>query len=199
MSCDMETVEKLTSIASNFATSAALLVGGGWAFYHYVLDRIYHPKLESVMTLNVRHQKDGFLIAVKVTLKNVGASRIDLDHAASGIALSALVPVSGQGAMSARPTGWAMFDVFRRADSEHGGDGFTLDFVESGESISDVRLIALRPDVAIVGFIAALRVVGHRYWWHGTHDQSEWRLEEIALVDPVDCHETEGRKANGRE
>ncbi|EFK95998.1 hypothetical protein LDC_1982 [sediment metagenome] len=64
---------------ADFATGIAVLVGGGWAFWKYGLQREAHPKIQFDIDLNVLgKQGDSLLVEVAATITNKGLVRVNI-------------------------------------------------------------------------------------------------------------------------
>lgn len=69
----------ISNIASNIATVVALLVGGAWAYFNFLRERIRWPKAEVDIVFAERRLSDEFiLVNVTVRVKNYGRGLMQL-------------------------------------------------------------------------------------------------------------------------
>ena len=70
---DLERWKDLALVFQAWATTTAILVGGGWAFWNYVLQREGHGKIEFLVDLRVIGPlAESVLIEVMATVENKG-------------------------------------------------------------------------------------------------------------------------------
>lgn len=78
----------------NIATAGAIVVGGFWAYFKYFKGRTFLPQLElDVSGIQVMHAGAKFLIA-KMTIKNIGLSKVNFDRAYSRLEVALFVPAA---------------------------------------------------------------------------------------------------------
>jgi hypothetical protein len=80
----VEMLERIMSIASDAATVVVVLVGGAWAFYHFVLRRISEPNPQ----IELKHQvlpysQDNALLVVLASVRNIGNVPVRLQEGRS--------------------------------------------------------------------------------------------------------------------
>jgi hypothetical protein len=69
--------KNFAEIAKNFAETLAILVGGGWAFYRFVIRRESKPALDIALTYRIIPEpEDRFLAYFDVTLTNKSTHRV---------------------------------------------------------------------------------------------------------------------------
>jgi hypothetical protein len=125
-----DNIKTWVDIAGTVVTSAAIVVGGLWAYFKFARNRTYRPRLE--VTMRGRWQSSGIpLLKADVTVKNIGASVVCLRQFGSGLRVSrAEDPVPGESAV-----GWRSLGVFGLL-KEH-------KWIEPGEAVSESMLLAL--------------------------------------------------------
>jgi hypothetical protein len=132
----------------NGATAVAILVGGFWAYFKYFKGRTFLPQLElTVSGTQIVHSDAKFLIA-RMTIKNIGLSKVTFGRAFSRLEVSLFVPAAyaflygGEGNVHFeevqspiwKPQPPARFGVFQNHVC-----------VEPNETIFDELLVALPP------------------------------------------------------
>ena len=74
---NLDILEKIASAASDVVTMLALVIGGGWAFFRYVLKRenAWNLVIEANPTFHP-YRSGQILLSVEIVLKNIGQVRI---------------------------------------------------------------------------------------------------------------------------
>jgi hypothetical protein len=158
---------QLADILTKCITAVGILAGGLWAYFHYFRGRLYHPKLELAIDLDVSPAEH--LIVLRPRVKNVGLSRVDLDLESSGIRVSEIVlPATASRVCNLEPIRLGTFDVFQGHD-----------WIEAGEPLEDVRLVVL-PSTPRTAVLATLRIVGRRHSWFGCSRTFQWSTHQAA-------------------
>ena len=82
----MEFWVSLTKIVQSLVTTIALIAGGIWAYYKFVSGRINKPRMELDVKC-AQHFFDGNIVRlnVKVSLKNLGLSKIAIDQESTAL------------------------------------------------------------------------------------------------------------------
>ena len=75
----------IVGLIEKLFTILAIVIGGLWAYYNYFRGRIYRPRLEPQVIGRIFENDRYFHIKVSSMLKNVGLSKVDINHDASGI------------------------------------------------------------------------------------------------------------------
>lgn len=133
---------------------AAIIVGGIAAYYRFVIGRIYKGRLERGITGTAVKRGGTVFITVVATIKNIGASNLDIQTDASVIELYAfedLGPIEETSSADWRLKG--TFPIFEN-DA----------FLESGESNSDQCLVTL-PASNERYYQAVLSIVAGKSYW----------------------------------
>jgi len=73
----LDTLDKIVKIA-------AILLGGVWAYYRFIRGRVYRPRLETTIKAKAFYRERKFII-VQLSIKNIGLSRVPINHDASGL------------------------------------------------------------------------------------------------------------------
>lgn len=82
----MEYWESIAKIFQSLITSLALLIGGIWAYFKFLRGRIYKPRMELNVECQIYLQKNNLVrLHVRVILKNVGLSRVNINRENSAV------------------------------------------------------------------------------------------------------------------
>jgi hypothetical protein len=129
----LDNVKTAAAAFQAVVTAVAIVVGGVWAYFKFVKERTYRPRLEVGMAGEWCDVQGTRLLHARVTVKNIGTSVVTLRQKGTGLRLSrvASIPVL-PGAV-----GWTKVKAFSIFE-EHS-------WIEPGETISDDLL--LRADI----------------------------------------------------
>ena len=72
-------VKTATDVASNIVTSAAVLVGGVWAYFKFIKGRTFAHRAELDVSPTLEASADSLYLSVAITLKNTGLSKLPLN------------------------------------------------------------------------------------------------------------------------
>lgn len=73
-------IKTISAIIESLLTSLAILIGGGWTFWKYVLQREAYPKIQFNIDINfISIQDKQILFEVLLVLKNKGTVRHEID------------------------------------------------------------------------------------------------------------------------
>jgi hypothetical protein len=72
---DLKTV---VDVIGTVVTAAAVLVGGLWAYFRFVKDRVYRPRLEVGLFAQWRQVAGTPVLHARLTVKNIGATDVEL-------------------------------------------------------------------------------------------------------------------------
>ena len=103
-----DNVKNVVDVAGTFVTAAAIIVGGLWAYFKFVKNRTYRPRLEVTMQAQWRVVRDVRLLQARVTVKNIGASSVRLIQHGTGLRINRL----GQVPMPEAVVVWSKLRVF---------------------------------------------------------------------------------------
>ena len=125
----------------------AVIVGGGWAYMKFARGRTFYTRLEPTVSGLCFQDKRGDYVIATVRLKNVGASRIELNK--KGTVLMVDGCLRAKDSASERPVDWFSINV-KPVFENHTG-------VEPSETIENsvmvdlpAHLIAVRLEVRVV-------------------------------------------------
>jgi hypothetical protein len=114
-------------------STLGIIVGGIWAYIKFFRGRTFMPRLETNISASVLHENSKEYLLVKLALKNVGLSRVDIHQKGTALRLAALG--GGEASRVAEAAQWTKlraFSVFERHS-----------WIESGETIKDEVMIVL--------------------------------------------------------
>lgn len=81
----LEIAKTIVEIGGTIITAIAVIIGGGWVYYKFFKERTYYPRIDISITGQGRFDRQ---LHVRVTLKNTGTSRIDLQREGTALVLS---------------------------------------------------------------------------------------------------------------
>jgi hypothetical protein len=139
-------VKDVADLVSAGITAAAVIVGGSWAYFKFVKGRTYRPRLEVGLFGQWQQVADGHRYHARVTVKNIGASVVRLLQRGTGLRVSVLAAADQPQAPA--PATWRQLRVFE-IFLEH-------DWIEPGETVSDVLLLDLGAGPSLVMLEARL-------------------------------------------
>lgn len=130
----LQVTSGLTETIGTAITAAALIVAGIWAYFRFVKDRTYRPKLDVTLSGAWLDLDGVHHLHARVVVANIGGTAVELVQVGTGLVVSGLAPaVQGKRRRSWRQvTKQAVFD-------EHG-------WIEPQERISDDVLLDLGVD-----------------------------------------------------
>ncbi len=71
-------------IAAHVSTVIGLLATGVWAYFNFVKSRRYYPRLELSVSGQIRKRDKCNYVIPRITLKNIGQSKVALVRRGSG-------------------------------------------------------------------------------------------------------------------
>jgi hypothetical protein len=133
----------------------AVLAGGWFAYLKFIRGRVYHSRLEPVLSGRVfRTDKQTFLLAV-ITVKNVGATRVDIDQNGTGLRVFSCTLVVDDAAPN--EVDWTRITT-TEVLTQH-------EWVESGETVTDTVMITLPPDKVAIKLELRLEPKRRKVTW----------------------------------
>jgi hypothetical protein len=124
-------------IAAHIAQVVGFTVGGVWAYFNFVKSRTYHPRMELSVSGELRSIGNQQYLVPRVTLKNIGNSKISLPNNIAGYRIwIAKDDVDETGELRWSDGGKVAYAIFE----DH-------DWIEPGELIFDeLRMFAIPSD-----------------------------------------------------
>jgi hypothetical protein len=129
-------------------TTIAVVVGAIWAYFKFVRGRTFRPRLEVGLFGQWRIIDDQHLLHARITVKNIGASKVDLLQEGTALAVYRLKPTA-----PSEPDTWGWDDDTYTAHEileDH-------QWIEPGETVSDDLLLHLLSAPEPVLFRGVLR------------------------------------------
>jgi hypothetical protein len=68
-----------TDVVDNIVTSSAVVIGGVWAYFKFVRGRTFARRAELDISPALEQSADSLYLAVTITLKNTGLSKLPLN------------------------------------------------------------------------------------------------------------------------
>lgn len=84
----LDGIKDLTDILSSAVTTAAVVLGGGWAYFKFAKGRTFKPRLSVRLEGQWRQIKGSPVLYVRVWVSNVGATKFALKQKYSGLQVS---------------------------------------------------------------------------------------------------------------
>lgn len=145
-------LETIVNIIGNAVTALAIIVGGVWAYFRFVKGRTYRMRAEVQLSGGWSTIDSANVLHARVSIKNIGASKVALTQRGTGLRVSAVGASQAQPPISIEWQSLAVFSIFK----EH-------EWVEPDETISDELLLDIdAPQPTSVLFEA--RLILRRSW-----------------------------------
>lgn len=137
-------------ISDKFIKFTAVLVGATWTFMNYKRSRTYAQKLELLLAGSMVSKRDNY-IEVSAGLKNLGASRYDVQQKGTGCEVIAIMRDLSERSVK-------LFSIFE-----------SHEWIEPGESIGDLMQCKVAiPAEEIVWLKVHLRVISREIEWNSS-------------------------------
>jgi hypothetical protein len=126
----------MLSNAEHVATVLGIAAAGVWGYFNFIKSRTYHPRMEMTVSGDIRHVGEHHYLVPRITLNNIGNSKIALLQKGSGYRIW-VATTQGQHLHEVEwSKGTQVYSMFK---DHH--------WIEPGESIFDeTRLIPLPGD-----------------------------------------------------
>lgn len=176
----LENATAVADLVGTFVSATAVIVGGAWAYFRFVRNRTYQPRVESSIAGGWVDSAGAKRLHVTLTVKNIGAAKVTLVQKGTGLGLDTLRVGAGSDIQ------WEEGPVL----SVFPGQAY----VEPGETIVD-DLIA---PVAFEGrpIRAQLRLV---WRWGGGRDNIEMLPNRIIWPPDEEPEPDIGDRGGGRD
>ena len=156
-------------MAAHVVTVVGFAGAAVWGYFNFIKSRTYHPRLEMIVSGDLRWKGTQQFLVPRVTLRNIGKSKVALTQSGSGFRIWTAQESGKETGKLSWLNGETVFPVFE----DH-------KWIEPGEMIFDeLDIFALRSD-AIAAKIQA-RLVVPLGW--PRRKNSEWNCS--AIVGPV--------------
>jgi hypothetical protein len=83
-------LSSVTQVASNVATSIAVVIGGIWAYFKFIRGRTFAHRAELDVSSSLEESSGSLYLIATVTLKNTGLSKLPLNSNLKAIRLSGM-------------------------------------------------------------------------------------------------------------
>lgn len=128
----LDNVKTVVDILQALITTAAILVGGIWAYFKFAQGRTFRPRIEVDLSGQWRDVGESKLLHARIRVKNIGLSKITLIQKGTGLRASLLA--ENQPSPPARSS-WRDGRVYTILDKHA--------WIEPGETVSDELLVHL--------------------------------------------------------
>lgn len=129
----LDNAKDIAGIISSGITALAVVIGGAWAYFKFIRGRTYRPRVEMQLAGQWQRVRGKLLLQARITIKNVGSSKLKLRQKGSGLRASMLDPNQPTPPASVR---WVDLEKTYTIFDQH-------EWIESGETICDVVLLDL--------------------------------------------------------
>ncbi len=162
----LENAKTLSDLVTNVITSAALIVGGIWAYFRFVKERTYRPRLDVSLSGQWIQVSDRRALLVRIAVKNIGASVVTLLQRGTGVKVQTVSDAPGSGLV-----GWDGDRVFEVLVPHQ--------WIEPGETVTDELLVD--PGTATPG---VTRILARLVWkWAGGDENIVVTAARIVPLD----------------
>lgn len=120
----------VSEIVSSLITAVAVIVGAWWAYFKFIKNRTYRPRLDVTMHATCVNAGSRTMLLGRVAVKNIGNSDVELLQRGTGLRMSRLADVETPDGQSASWQSIKVYEVFK----QHA-------WIEPGETISDDVLV----------------------------------------------------------
>jgi hypothetical protein len=156
---DWATTHQFTGSIQNVVQVLALCAGGWWAYFKFVKGRTFQQSLSAAVTGRFVVLDGDIYLITTIQVKNVGASRIDLDGQVSALILYEYAPRHDAEVHALKNKRLTSFDVF---------DGKIERYVEPKEDIEVQQLISLPSELRLAYRLEAHIVSTAGFVWKAT-------------------------------
>jgi hypothetical protein len=129
---DLSLLVEWASLVQSIATTAAIVIGGVWAYYRFFKDRTYWPRLELSVTARATRVGDIPAFLFTTSVHNVGLSRVDVRPRGTALLIESAKPPT-RPHRAEEPLNWQAF-VALEVLAHHG-------WVEAGERIVEDHVV----------------------------------------------------------
>lgn len=179
----VELTKAVVNIAQGAMTTVAIVVGAIWAYFKVLKGRVYtrrlEPALEGTMVMGSSHK----LLVVRLAIKNVGLTRVNLDNERSNLEVRAYRPAD-------------YIPEFHNAFTERLGVVQAIrshGWIEPGECITENHLLALPNDdlLGVVVRLSLLEDLKHQ----SPKDAIVWNA--VAIITPGEVAQSTASSRSG--
>jgi len=126
----LDDAKTIVDLVGTAVTAIAVVVGAVWAYYRFIRDRTYRPRLDVSMACERHRVREQRLLLARVRVKNIGASNVELLQEGTGLRISTLGATPEHA-----PVTWTSRTV-RPLLEQH-------QWIEPGETVSDDVLVRI--------------------------------------------------------
>jgi hypothetical protein len=163
---ELTDVKTVVDIAGTIATTVAIGGGAVWAYYRFVRDRTYRPRLDLNMSARWLDVDDNRHLLARIQVRNIGASHVNLIQEGTGLRVRTMIVGDEAGRVAFEPS--PVYEIL----ASH-------EWIEPNETVSDDVLL-LMPNVKRQPVLLEVRLI---WKWRGTADHIEVRARRVMPVD----------------
>jgi hypothetical protein len=181
----------ITELIKNIQSAVqalAIIVAGIWAYFKFINGRVFKARLEPSIAGTALKKGEYAYVNVKITLKNVGLSKVQIMQKGTGFELYSTGPGWSRETLSADWTRHGTFSAFHK----HG-------WIEPGETITDEQLIVV-PTTDTVAYRVEFEMSGGKNYWsaNGIIQAEEPETDTDAKSLPAESTSPSENCADGR-
>ena len=150
---DLKSVKDVAEIVQALVTAAGITVGAIAAYYKFVKDRVYRPRVNLSLDCNAAEVAGRRVLICRAAATSMGGTKLRLDGGPTALLVH-------PGVVSADPhkvVAWDKIIAVAAVFNDH-------IWIESGETIKDVAVLTLPDDGAAVYQVELLVAVRRGYW-----------------------------------
>jgi hypothetical protein len=165
----------------SIATVAALIVGGFWAYFKVFKGRTYTKRLEPSVSAKLVVKEDYTCAVVRVSIRNVGLTRVDIDLLDSAIKVYSYTRENYEPEFhNAIWTDLGTIDAL----VHHA-------WIEPGENLIEDRLLAL-PNEKPIAIMLKLRLLPKLPSFSLRRQRTEWNAVAVSVLEEATVETTGG-------
>ena len=190
MATVLANIKTIADIVSASITAFAVIVGGLWTYRKFVKGRTFKPRLDVTMVGSWQVADGRNLLQCRVTVKNIGASKITIVQPGTGLSVSRLAASKHlNGAHSAEWTELGIFEIL--VDHK---------WIEPGETVRDQVLLDLGTSKPVITLLET-RLIMRRRVRRNIEDSTRQVIPlEFKFIQPIQVYAAYARqKALGRK
>jgi hypothetical protein len=122
-----------TDVVDNIVTSSAVVIGGVWAYFKFVRGRTFARRAELDISPALEQSADSLYLAVTITLKNTGLSKLPLNKDMKVVRLFGIVDEADRNLSASE---WKRISTLPILDQH--------DWLEAQETVTDMVIYSLQ-------------------------------------------------------
>jgi hypothetical protein len=162
-------------MGSHIGTLIGLAAAGVWGYFNFIKSRTYYPRLEMMVSGDMRQRNDRQYLVPRITLRNIGKSKVRLIQSGSGYRVWIAQGEADNSGELVWSGGKPVYDLFIHHK-----------WIEPGETIFDEINLFELPYDCVAAKIQS-RLVVPLGWPH--RENSEWNCSVVVgpIALPKEC------------